>query len=278
MRALSHRENDISRSLAAGTPAFTLVELLAVMAVVLTLCALLVPAVRKANALAHERGCAAHLRSWGLAFHLYAGDHDGFLPHPDGRERNPVPGASDPAHPEHEKGWMDVLPPYMHDQPWRDYPAGEKPTGGFWQCPRAQPRPDSEYSYRPSLQGYFCFAMNSYLAHDFLYGLPWGASQQPSFLSLSSCVAPARTLLMFEQTLDPGQGYGQSGSLRTAGFFGAEDARAVAERHRHTGGGPGGNALYLDGHVDWRNDLWDESLKNPRIPRRGDLTWFPYEY
>ena len=34
----------------------------------------------------------------------------------------------------------------------------------------------------------------------------------------------------------------------------------------------------LDGHVAWRNDLWDEKQKNPRMPKRGDLTWFPYPY
>ena len=83
---------------------------------------------------------------------------------------------------------------------------------------------------------------------------------------------------MFEQTLNPQMGYGGSGGLSSAGQYGAEDARAVTERHAHTFGGMGGNVLYLDGHVAWRNDLWDDNLKNPRIPQRGDLTWFPYPY
>jgi prepilin-type processing-associated H-X9-DG protein len=82
---------------------------------------------------------------------------------------------------------------------------------------------------------------------------------------------------MFEQTLVPSQGYGQAGGFNTAGGYTAEDARALGERHRHTGG-LGSNVLYLDGHVDWRNDLWNRSLVNPRIPARGDLTWFPYYY
>lgn len=263
---------------ARGESAFTLVELLVVMAVVLILCGLLVPAAHEAFAIAQEKSCAANLRSWGVAFLLYAGDHEGCLPHPDGRERNATPGVSDPAHPEHEKGYMDMLPPYMGERPWRDYPSGGKPTRGPWQCPRARPLPDSAYSYRPSSDGYFSYAMNSYLAHDFLFGLPWNAGLQPSFLALSRCVAPAQTILMFEQTLDPGQGYGQAGAFRTAGLFAAEDARALTERHSHTKDGLGSNVLYVDGHAGWRNDLWDESLKNPRIPKRGDPTWFPYEY
>ena len=257
---------------------FTTLELLVVVAVVALLASLLMPTLRKARALADERLCAGNLRGWGTGFLLYAAEHDGYLPHPDGRERNQPPGVPDPDHPEHERGYMDMVPPYLGNQPWRDYPAGQKPTGQPWQCPSARPGPDSAYSYRPSQDGYFSYAMNSYLAHDFPFGLPWSVAPQPSFLALSKCVAPAKTILMFEQTLDPAQGNGQAGNLRTAGFYGAEDARALTERHAHTLGGPGGNVLHLDGHLTWRNDLWDRTLRNPRIPARGDLTWFPYPY
>ncbi len=265
--------------MADGPPSgFTLIELLAVIAIASILCGLLFPAAQRARAVADEKRCAANLRSWGSAFLMYAADNEGFLPHPDGRERNSSPGLPDPARPEHEKGYMDVLPPYLGDRPWRDYPPGRKPTKGFWQCPCARPLPDEAYSYKPSVNGYFSYAMNSYLAHDFPFGLPWNVEPQPSFLALSKCVAPSKTILMFEQTLDPSQGSGQKGALTTAGFYGAEDARAVAERHNRMSGGLGCNVLYLDGHVGWRNDLWDKTLKNPRIPARGDLTWFPYPY
>lgn len=263
---------------ARGTGGFTLIELVVVVAILCVLGALLTPAAEKARATAQERTCASNLRAWGVAFLLYAGDHQGYLPHTDGRERNATPGVSDPAHPEHEQGYMDVLPPYLGERPWRDYPDGGKPTGGIWQCPRAHALPDSAYSYSPSRQGYFSYAMNSYLEHDFYFGLPANAELQPSFLALSKCVTPAQTILMFEQTLNPSQGSGQKGSLRTAGLFAAEDARALAERHSHTRGGLGSNVLYLDGHVGWRNDLWDPNLKNPRIPARGDPTWCPYAY
>ncbi len=81
---------------------------------------------------------------------------------------------------------------------------------------------------------------------------------------------------MFEQTLDPKQAYGQTGGHREAGRFTAEDARALTERHPHLRGGLGGNVMMIDGHFEWRNDLWDRSLAFPRIPAAGDLTWFPY--
>ena len=256
---------------------FTLVELAVVLATISLLVALVASAARKALAMAQERACAANLRCWGVAFVLYAAEHDGFLPHPDGRERNSPPGSGDATHPEHEHGYVDVLPPYLDQRAWREYPEGQKPTSGIWQCPSARLKTRG-YGYNPQQTGYFSYAMNSYLAHDFLFGLPWDAALQPSYLAYARCVSPSRTILMFEQTLDPDQGYGQAGSLGTAGRFAAEDARALAERHCHTWGGLGSNVLFLDGHVAWRNDLWDRSLRNPRIPKRGDLTWFPYYY
>lgn len=270
--------DDHDKRMMNEAPGFTVLELLAVVAVIAVLASLLTVSAGRALATARERACAANVRSWGQAFLLYASDHDGYLPHPDGRERNTVPGEYDPKYPEHEQGYVDVLPPYLGERAWRDYPDGQKPAAGVWQCASARPLVDSAYSYRPSVRGYFTYAMNSYLAHDFLFGLPWDTGPQPSFLSLSRCAAPARTILLFEQTLDPAQAYAQGGGLRTAGFFAAEDARALTERHAHAFAGSGGNILHLDGHMTWRNDLWDRKLKNPRVPARGDLTWFPYVY
>ena len=258
---------------AGGSAAgFTLVELLVVIAVLTLLAALLTPGLRKGIDLAREGACKFNLRSWGVAFLTYASDHKGYLPHPDGPERPPQ--GTDNG----ESGWMDVLPPYMNQRAWRDYPDGHKPTGGIWQCPGARLVPGANYSYSPERVGYFSYAMNSYLAQDFPFGLPWNAALQPSFLFLGRCAAPATTILMFEQTLDPAQGNGQAGGLGSAGRYGGEDARAVTERHAHVFGDLGGNVLYLDGHIAWRSDLWDDQLKNPRIPKRGDLTWFPYLY
>ena len=258
---------------ADGVPAgFTLVELLVVMAVVGLLASILTPFLRKGIDLAREGACKSNLRQWGIAFLTYAADHKGYLPHPDGQERAAV-GTDNGEH-----GWMDVLPPYMGLRPWREHPSGHKPTGNPWQCPGARLIPGASYGYSPETDGYFSYAMNSYLAHDFPFALPWGAEPQPSFLFMGRSIAPAQTILLFEQTLDPKQGYGQSGGLGSAGRYGGEDARALTERHAHLLGELGGNVLYLDGHVAWRNDLWDDHNKNPRMPKRGDLTWFPYPY
>ena len=88
-----------------GAAAFTLVELLVVIAVLALLTAILVPSLRKARNLAMEGACKANLRLWGIGFLAYATDHQGFLPHPDGQERE-VKGTDTG-----NEGYMDLVPP-----------------------------------------------------------------------------------------------------------------------------------------------------------------------
>jgi len=91
--------------------AFTLLELLVVIAVLALLLAVLTPFYGKALNLAREGACKSNLRNWGIGFLAYAADHKGFLPHPDGPERD-VKGTDGGQH-----GWMDVVPPYMGLKP-----------------------------------------------------------------------------------------------------------------------------------------------------------------
>lgn len=60
--------------------AFTLVELLVVIAVLSLLAALLFPSFARARAGARRTACTSNLKQIGLAFHLYRQDFDGGLP------------------------------------------------------------------------------------------------------------------------------------------------------------------------------------------------------
>ncbi len=60
--------------------AFTLIELLVVISVIALLMGILMPALRAAKKQAQGIICQAHLKQWGLCYHLYTDDNDGLYP------------------------------------------------------------------------------------------------------------------------------------------------------------------------------------------------------
>jgi prepilin-type N-terminal cleavage/methylation domain-containing protein/prepilin-type processing-associated H-X9-DG protein len=80
--------------------AFTLIELLVTIAIIALLVAMAFPATQAAIQHAHCSGCAARMRSLGVAFVSYSNDNDGQLP---GR----VTGSNDK--------WPVLLLPYVQD-------------------------------------------------------------------------------------------------------------------------------------------------------------------
>ena len=111
-------------SMRAFRSAFTLVELLIVVAVIAILISILLPSLGKARQVAVTANCLSNLRQCGIATAMYAGQHDGFLPYPTTTLGE-------------EYLWFTVLDPYLAGQAdtGRSGVAGQRAYMKFKQCP-----------------------------------------------------------------------------------------------------------------------------------------------
>jgi prepilin-type N-terminal cleavage/methylation domain-containing protein/prepilin-type processing-associated H-X9-DG protein len=109
--------------------AFTLVELLTVVAVVGVLAALLLPALQRARRLAQRTACLNQLRQQGMAWRMYLDENDSRFP--DRRDlKTLLPGGYRP--------WAD-WPPSDPRAGWAAVVlAGAGLKGGVWDCPSAR--------------------------------------------------------------------------------------------------------------------------------------------
>lgn len=266
------------------TQGFSLIELLVVISIVALLMAIAMPALNRARSLARQTVCQSRLRQWGLAFAAYASENSGIYPHADGRDRcgdeEPFTRAGTA---DYWFGWVDVVAPMMGEKPWREHARGAYPgVKSVFQCPSAQRAPESSYSYKPARNGYFSYAMNSCLELDANCWAPYdqpGGNNMPSFLNTARIKAPARTILLFDQLLDPRQGYGGDTLNRSAGRHCGSYPKAFSARHAKARGALGGFLLYCDYHVAWQQTVWKAEWPKTadfEAPPRDDLDWYPY--
>lgn len=263
---------------------FSLIELLVVISIVALLMAISMPALTRVRSLARQTVCQSRLRQWGLAFAAYAAESSGFYPHADGRDRC---GDDEPFTREgiadYWSGWVDVLPPRMGERPWRDHARGAYPgVKSVFQCPSAQLAPESLYSYKPLRNGFFSYAMNSCLELDSNCWAPYdrpGGNDMPSFLNTAKIKTPGRTILLFDQLLDPRKGYGGDTLHRSAGRHCGSYPKAFSARHAKARDSLGGFILYCDCHVAWKQTVWNAdwpAAPDFEAPPRDDPDWYPH--
>src|SRR5580704_13403117 len=93
------------------TEAFTLIELLVVIAIIAILAAILMPVLSSARERANQIYCLNNMRQWGLAFHMYCDDNNGYVP-AEGNVGAPINDkGSATSTDNYDFAWYNVIPP-----------------------------------------------------------------------------------------------------------------------------------------------------------------------
>ncbi len=243
--------------------AFTLVELLVVVAIIAVLIALLLPALNKAREQANRVACLGNLRQIGLAAVMYAGENRGSFP----LECITPNGANAWA-----KGTYWVRPrwfpislymAFQRNNPIFDAAANPNPSipSNLWQCPS---NPMSITYLKTYSAPYNGLALQysdpiGYMKCGYVYlgiGVKQGKDSQYSslFITAKEKSRPKRNsskgilpLVADDVEFDDAKGWASNHGMRVkgpapVGTFGTSIMMSV----------PGTNVVFSDGHGEWR--------------------------
>jgi prepilin-type N-terminal cleavage/methylation domain-containing protein len=152
-------------------PAFTLVELLVVLALIALLASLLLPSLSRAKDSARSAQCVTNLRQWGLAYRQYSDDNHDYLPR-RGQGVKPLDQI------DRADDWFNALPPYLKSPTYQElFTNGQRLVAGahsVFICPAATD---------PGAIHFLPYGMNMNLC-------PWGNSGLTDPAKFSEVIAP----------------------------------------------------------------------------------------
>ena len=199
--------------------AFTLIELLIVIAIIAILAAILMPVLSSARQRADQVYCLNNMRQWGLGFHMYCDDNNNFVPE-EGDTAQAINYTGSPSSTDnYHLGWYNVIPPEIGIPSLVNlYGAnGHQPTPplpnshSLFSCPSV-PLPGTSLGYGnpPTVQkAIFMYGENARLCINWSTrysssGLPTGVQQT----KLSNIVKPTQTVFLAE--VNPNSANGSS--------------------------------------------------------------------
>lgn len=194
--------------------AFTLIELLTVIALIAILMAILIPVVGRMRAAAQSSDCLSTLRQWGIILQLYAQDNQG--------------GAPNPWLPPHEDNNTDTAIAWT----------GPLVAGGYVPQPEAYEMLVCPTTDTVAGNGTTCYGMNRRLA-------AWNERHW----YVRNMINPTRTIVLGDGGINPNWGVDRQGSAGATISHPDE-----ASRDWDTLGfreiGNTANVLFADGHVE----------------------------
>lgn len=184
--------------------AFSLIELVVVIAIIALLLGMLLPSLQGAKQQAYRALCASRLRQWGVALQYYRQDFDDFIP-TEGHLGLGIPYVPNSGGHGKRGTWYNELPPYLDAPRYRDiegvnWSIAEMPDVHVWICP-AKNRSENRVS--ATGKNRFHFAMNQVL--DGTGSGDYGGPTTPGFpdmgekpLRASRFAGKATTVFMFD--------------------------------------------------------------------------------
>jgi prepilin-type N-terminal cleavage/methylation domain-containing protein len=173
-----------------SSPAFTLMEVLVVVAIILVLAAIAFPVIRGVQMRGHKVKALSNMRQLAAACMTYAGQNNQTLPAEDSKGQDTWQNA---AKPENGKAWYNALPRLMGQKGVGDYavtPRDYYTPSNILYLPGAT-YPDNESILRQPL---FAIAINTKLQRK----SPEGKKED---VMLSQITNPPKTVLFLEQGL-----------------------------------------------------------------------------
>jgi type II secretory pathway pseudopilin PulG len=233
--------------------AFTLMEILVVIAIIIVIAAIAIPIFAKIRANANKAHALGIMKNLSVELGRYSFQHDGQLPDEDGQGKEDWRTITNP---DQEKAWYNVLPRQMGKKAPADY-AKEGNYAGFYKKDNILFLPGASYSEKHKMQvPLFAIAINGRLQRKDKDG-------KKNEVRLQNLTSPSNIVIFLEQGL-PGEERAHP-TISKKDYDGAPKGNAKSFVARYSGKGI---ISMLDGSAR-------EVTGNDILTETGDIKWNP---